>query len=1202
MRKEGKKRLGSILIVLALMFSMIVILNQPALAAPAAPDIYISKTDNLTYGETIWVNVSGLTPDEDYGIWIENETGGWDENVSEATADAYGRISVEVEIPYRNPLGNYNLSVRNMTGATEVENETIQIKNTYLVKMKVNNVEVHNLLHNRTYENGGVLELTFELYNGSNLINWDIDAVLMDPTGAQVDTKTVNNGKWTPNIVTFDYFDDGNREVNYWLNLTSNLTSVTEHSGEETNTSIPVKLNVTVTNLPTDITYGDEVSSVYVYVKDWSVDDNKDLNVNGYNVKVYAPALDGKYIEVYSTNTGSNGRAILDFDTTKGSAGTWYIGTYNTGTYRINETDKLNISNFIAYKSFIVESDNRATLKVESPSEIVSGFNTTINVSAYVSDPTKPENDYYDELNLHVTGIDAYYNSTKYDAEDIVTVNAIQTGYSSNHRYAYYEFNITFNKTGTGTIIATHPESNDVLMEWPNKDLKANITGTVTFSVVSPAAMTIIVDDMVDKVLVDETDCEWKNGSQTITVKVYGDNQDDQMNASIEITGCGLDISIDEEDAVDDGYQTAGQTGVYNIEISPKTAGTITIKVTNDTEDKTVSKDFTVKGLYGTVTTSVGDDLEIPVESEEKIIATVTNGQYAEVHVTYYDENWNFKECLNDSVGDNTAGNGLNGIFEFDITKDDIDDGVGYIVVAASAGANYMYDIIEVVPVHDLVVQIITPANATELLLTVGLKHTYELKVYDPDGNLMEDIDTVIGEILDEEDEVLQTVNFAEKTGSIWRISNWVPRYAGTFVITATNDTGVNEHDGNVSLTVGHATISYSPDTATAGIEIEDLEVEVTGVDANGNPLPEGTKLCLNIEDNGSIEIGSTTVTLDKEAKGTFTIDKVGDNATKINATLLEYFDPNDADANLTIGEFSVNYPVFTVTPSEIYIGYPTQITITAKDNEGNPIEGINLTLIPSVGGVLASQPDPVETDENGMVILTVSPQASGKLNVTIARDVKYENGQLNWTNAVITDTYITVTGIKTMTIAVSKSPIYQGETLTVTITYGATPISDVEVTLGTVTVKTGADGTAQFTVPDPGVEYAIMKVMAKKTGYISVSEDITVLKKWTITITGPSEVNTEDVFAVTVIAKGSGLAGATVTFEGQTKTTDNQGKAEFKAPKDEGTYTVTATYENMQTGTLSITVKQKPTPGFELLTLIIALGVAFILLRRRRK
>ncbi len=47
----------------------------------------------------------------------------------------------------------------------------------------------------------------------------------------------------------------------------------------------------------------------------------------------------------------------------------------------------------------------------------------------------------------------------------------------------------------------------------------------------------------------------------------------------------------------------------------------------------------------------------------------------------------------------------------------------------------------------------------------------------------------------------------------------------------------------------------------------------------------------------------------------------------------------------------------------------------------------------------------------------------------------------------------------------------------------------------------------------------------------------------------------------------------------------------------------MTATFDDpkYQDGTLEITVGGGGTPGFEVLTLLVALGVAFILLRRRR-
>jgi hypothetical protein len=241
--------------------------------------------------------------------------------------------------------------------------------------------------------------------------------------------------------------------------------------------------------------------------------------------------------------------------------------------------------------------------------------------------------------------------------------------------------------------------------------------------------MTIIVDNMVEEVLVYEmTPCWWQNASSTITINVYGDSADNHMNVSIEITGCGFDISINEEDAMEDGYWISD--GVYEVEISPKIAGTITITVTNDTEGKTVSKDFSVRGLYGSVTTSVENDKEIFINSTEKIKITIVNGQYAEVHVTYFNEGWLFISCLNDTIGDNTAGNGLNGIFEFDITQDDIYEGVGYIVVAASAGANYMFDIIEVVLSHPYKPQ--TPTG--KKIGKIGQNYSYSTKSIDPEA------------------------------------------------------------------------------------------------------------------------------------------------------------------------------------------------------------------------------------------------------------------------------------------------------------------------------------------------------------------------------------------------------------------------------------------------------------------------------------
>jgi hypothetical protein len=88
----------------------------------------------------------------------------------------------------------------------------------------------------------------------------------------------------------------------------------------------------------------------------------------------------------------------------------------------------------------------------------------------------------------------------------------------------------------------------------------------------------------------------------------------------------------------------------------------------------------------------------------------------------------------------------------------------------------------------------------------------------------------------------------------------------------------------------------------------------------------------------------------------------------------------------------------------------------------------------------------------------------------------------------------------------------------------------------------------------------------------------------------------------------GQGIAGATVTFNAQTFTSGANGVTDIKAPdvkdKNGADYQITATFTGYTAATpTTIHIGQTPgVPGFELLTLVVALGVAFLLLRRRQK
>ncbi len=1194
MRKERKSKLMPILMTLILLLAVIILVPQSTLAAPAIDEI--SKTLDLTCGETIWVNASGLNEDERYYVKVWNGTGFKD--LDDKRADANEEVSIKINVPgwknldsenIVNPLGTWNISLHNSSGQLDAMN--ITISSLYDVKYKVGGNWIDHAVYNKTYNYPN--SFYFYVYNwtGSKymLLEEAVTITLYEPNDVEWNHQSISTGIWDVDI-TFDYDDSGNYETEYIINVTMDAARY----GEQI---VPVKLNISAV-MPTNLEWGDEIQISNGYVRD-----GKGNGIEGYNISLYSP-IEGGYRLITYTNTYSTGRfsIISPTDENGGSAGTWCLGTYSdVGSHRLDETDKLDIADFIKYYSIDIASDDSAKVKVESPDELVSGFNQTINVSIYNS----WDGDHYDKMWIHVTGVKSYNSTTnmEYDDDDVVLVHAnVATGVTDTLKYAYYRFKIKFNETGTGTIIVTNPLNDENYTDID--DLEANITGSVNFQVVSPGDMTVIIDDMVDEVSINKiTSCQWKNTSNEITIQIYGDDQSDEKNASIEITGCGLDIKIDEEDAVSDGYMTPPDYGIYTVKIDPKTAGTITITAHNDTGNASVSKDFGVKGLFGSVTTSEGDNKEISVQSTETVIAEIANGQYAEVHLTYYDENWIFIECMNETTGDNTPGSGEQGRFEFVVTEEDIEEGVGYIVVAAEAGVYYMYDIIEVAPLHDMIVDITDPVDAANQTLTVGMEHAWEFEVLDGNGNLIDDIDSVTAEILDNDGDVIQTEPLKEKSGNIWYMDDFIPHFRGELLITAVNNSGENEHDGNITLDVERAEITYSPEAVTCGIGLDNITVAVTAVDANGVPLPDGTKLYINM-----YEAANTTTNpaeteyfiLDEDGNGEFDIEETGDVKGKINVTLQSEY--TNYEGNTTDGQLRIVFPSFIVEPSEIYINMANTITIIALDSDNNPIPGINITLTPSTAGIIPSQPEPVETNANGKVTLSVAPVASGNLNVTIARNVRYVGGLLIWDNSVITNTTIKVTGKQSLDISVSKSPIHEGETLTVTIRSGGTPVSGVDVEFGQVTSQTDSNGEATFTVPDPGVESAIYTVTAKKTGYATEEKTISVIKRYEISIVGPSaDPQTGSSFTVTVLAKGSGLAGASVTFEGTTKTSDNNGKVTFTAPSDDGNYVITASYETYQDGTLTIKIVPGGIPGFELLTLIAAIGVAFILLRRRR-
>jgi hypothetical protein len=181
--------------------------------------------------------------------------------------------------------------------------------------------------------------------------------------------------------------------------------------------------------------------------------------------------------------------------------------------------------------------------------------------------------------------------------------------------------------------------------------------------------------------------------------------------------------------------------------------------------------------------------------------------------------------------------------------------------------------------------------------------------------------------------------------------------------------------------------------------------------------------------------------------------------------------------------------------------------------------------------------------------------------------------------------------------------------TFTVEAKSGGVLITDVTVTITfNGTTYTTTTGTKTLTAPkvSTSLDYPIT---ATADGYTDDTVTIKVLNVPKLKIILPSGkvYGTKD-FVVTVADdEGQAIIGATVTFNGADYYTGAGGSLTLTAPDVKETskdYTLTATFtgfESASTATLTIYKTQGGIPGFELVTLIAAIGVALILLRRRR-
>jgi hypothetical protein len=327
---------------------------------------------------------------------------------------------------------------------------------------------------------------------------------------------------------------------------------------------------------------------------------------------------------------------------------------------------------------------------------------------------------------------------------------------------------------------------------------------------------------------------------------------------------------------------------------------------------------------------------------------------------------------------------------------------------------------------------------------------------------------------------------------------------------------------------------------------------------------------------------------------GVGTLEEV--NATTLGNVTFSYT-PDGGEDRCADGLLRVTTATAMPNPATVYLGEATLVTITVTHPAtGAPLEDVRVGLDHGMtlnDTILAKLPTDQFTDVDGMAQFAISADASGNITIYIENETDPDNAFV-----------IMAKARKLMTVTLNPS-VDEGKTFTVEAKYNNMLITDTTVTF-TFNGQTWPTTTGVATLTAPSVSTSLAyQITATAEGYMTATGAVIMvlnIPKLIIAIAG--EVKAGQTFTATIADDtGSPVIGATITFDGKTYTSGASGVATITAPSTEGTYPVTATFPGYEPLSDTVTITAGGgIPGFELLTLIAAIGVAFLLLRRRRK
>lgn len=553
--------------------------------------------------------------------------------------------------------------------------------------------------------------------------------------------------------------------------------------------------------------------------------------------------------------------------------------------------------------------------------------------------------------------------------------------------------------------------------------------------------------------------------------------------------------------------------------------------------------------------------------------------------------------------------------------------------------AGYGYAKLKMKPKSDLIVTAEAIASPATNTILAGMEYTYffiNVTVDDGDENTTtypstdnDDLNAMYIKILDEDGndvtntvfptwgrtEILSDLRSSSPAYYVAREPNAYSITPGTYTVFAYNNTH-NSEGNNATFYVKQAVVECdkSPFIWMSDANISatfTITSEITGERLNGTlkienmTWTDGTynKTWTNTSaGNSTIELTES----DGLVNGQVTVHNITANYLPPGVyykNITFWFKPENPDGSLgyyarTLGVVKVRVPFLTITPTHIPVGETTQVKIYVggRDDDGDgtadPLDNIFVELngrgIDHQNGT---------SGDNGIITFSLLPTSTGNISIDVG-----EVGRTVEDVIKVTDWSLEIS---------APVQVDEGTAFTVTVTNVTTglPEEGVYVTVpGIGTETTDANGEATFTWTTELSSDRTVTITAEKSGYKDATPvTITILDVSRLQIAVDETITAGSTFEVVVgTDKGDPVIGATVTVSWNDKTykTKAGGVAKIDAPKEVKsgeTYTITATFGDFEKATVTVQVKKGGTPGFELLTLIIALGVAFILLRRRR-